>query len=55
MEGGIYIQEVIIQRKMIIEWGSVDICEEMIGSKNSRIYTQDHTTFYSIEKNDRLW
>ena len=34
MEGGIYIQVVIIQRKKIIERGSIDICEEMIGTKN---------------------
>ena len=33
MEGGIYIQEVIIQGKKIIERGSIDICEEMIGTK----------------------
>ena len=45
MEGGIYIQEVIIQRKKMIERGSIDICEEMIGMKNSKIYTRDHTTF----------
>ena len=45
MEGGIYIQEVIIQRKKIIERGSIDICEEMTGTKNSKIYTRDHTTF----------
>ena len=45
MEGGIYIQEVIIQRKKIIERGSIDICEEMTGTKKSKIYTRDHTTF----------
>ena len=50
MEGGIYIQEVTKQRKMVIERGSIDICGEMIGTKNSKIYTRDHTTFYSIEK-----
>ena len=50
MEGGIDIQEVIVQRKMIIERGNIDICEEMIGTKNSKIYTRDHTAFYSIEK-----
>ena len=50
MEGGIYIQEVIIQREMTIERGSIDICGEMIGTKNSKIYTRGHTAFYSIEK-----
>ena len=41
IEGSIYIQEVIIQRKRIIEQGNIDICEEMIGTKNSKIYTRD--------------
>ena len=47
MEGGIYIyiQEVIIQRKKIIGRGNIDICEEMIDTKNCKIYTRDPTTF----------
>ena len=55
LESGMYIQEVIIQRKMTIERGSIDICGEMIGTKNSKIYARDQTAFYSKENNDRLW
>ena len=47
MEGGIYVQEVFIQRKIIIERGSNDICGEIFGSKK---YTLDHTAFYCMEK-----
>ena len=33
MDGGIYIQYVIIQRKKIIERGSIDIYGEIVGTR----------------------
>ena len=47
MEGGIYIQEVIIQRTKIIERGSIDICEEIIGTeKIQNIHTGPYILFH---------
>ena len=34
MEGGIYVQEVIIQKQIMIERGNIDICAGMVGKRN---------------------
>ena len=54
MEGGIYIQEVIIQSKKIIERGSIDICERNNWhEKFQNIHTGPYILIH--RKNDRLW